>query len=330
MKFRYYGVLLLSVGFLCAGSLVHAADNEDAKSWLQRLSNSLREVNFSTSFVVVKNNQAEPFHWLHGVDETNTELEILARLNGPRRDILRKGDIVSYIEPEQEVYSVASNNLSSPIPAIFSGDINSLENSYRFISVGRSRVLGRAAQLIRVVPKDNHRFGYWLWLDQQSALLLKLAVVTRKGLLLEQVQFTHLDITETLSDNLVQLQKTELPKEVDRKVEEEADFIWKPYWLPSGFEPIKASRHRMQTNKKSVELMLFSDGLVELSVYVNPSQESHRALEYANDGATLVLSQVVNNVEVSVVGKLPLSTAKQIAESVAPRDNLAPKLERKP
>ena len=39
--------------------------------------------------------------------------------------------------------------------------------------------------------------------------------------------------------------------------------------------------------------MLFNDGLVDISVYVNPSQEKNRALEFGNDGATLVLSQVV-------------------------------------
>ncbi len=305
-----------------------AAENEQAKSWLTRLSQSLKQLNFSTSFVVVKNNQAEPYHWFHGVSvneksdgnnlHTNTQLEILALLNGPRRDILRKGDVVSYIEPELPPYSVVSSQISGPIPAIFSGDISLLEDNYHFVSVGRSRILGRAAQLVRIVPKDQHRFGYWLWLDQKSGLLLKLAVLTRKGKLLEQVQFTHLDITESLSDNLLQLQATELPEVIDvPSNHQNNELVWQVNWLPNGFKQVKANRHRISTTKQAVEFILFTDGLVDISVYVSPSADKHRAAEFAMDGATVVLNQVNNGFEVSVVGKIPSNTAKQIADSVA-------------
>ena len=297
-------------------------NNNLAKLSFERLSNALRELNFSTSFVVVKNNQAEPYHWLHGINVdlisgSQVELEILALLYGPRRDILRIDNTVSYIEPEYVPYSITSSHISGPIPAVFSQDVSVLDNNYHFVSVGRSRVLGRIAQLIRIVPKDNHRFGYWIWLDQQSNLLLKLAIITRKGQLLEQIQFTHLEITDDLSEHLKQLQTTDLPKVIDITTkQEEAELAWQVNWLPNGFKQIKSNRHRINTNKQAVEFMLFNDGLVDLSVYVNPSEDKQRAIEFAYDGATLILTQIINNVEVSVVGKIPLATAKQIANSV--------------
>lgn len=310
-------LLLLNVSFAA-----NSTDNEQAKFWLDRLSDSLRQLNFSTSFVVVKNNQAEPYHWLHGVNQDQVELEIIARLNGPRRDVLRKGEVVSYIEPEQEVYSIAAKSLASPIPSILSHDISTLNNNYRFISVGRSRVLGRVAQLIRIVAKDNHRFGYWLWLDQKSGLLLKTAVITRQGQVLEQIQFTHLDITDDLSENLVQLQETQLPAVIELTIDDKpANSFWQINWLPDGFNVVKSNNHRIDQNKKAVEFMLFSDGLVDISVYINPSAISQRAVEYASDGATLVFNQITNGLEVSVVGKIPLSTAKEIADSIAPVAN---------
>ncbi len=321
--------------FVCITSLFFSfsalsADTEQAKLFLERLSQSLRQLNFNTSFVVVKNNHAEPYHWLHGVIEKqnnetvnevankdNIELEILALLNGPRRDTLRINNTVSYIEPEYAPYSISSEQISGPIPTVFGRDVSILENNYHFVSVGKNRVLGRAAQLIRIVPKDAHRFGYWLWLDQQSGLLLKLAIITRKGKLLEQIQFTHLEITDTISENLRQLEVTELPKVIDITAQQKiTDLAWQVNWLPSGFEPIKSNRHRINTNKQAVEFMLFNDGLVDISVYVNPSEDKQRAIGFANDGATLVLNQVINNIEVSVVGKIPLETAKKIVSSV--------------
>lgn len=307
--------LLFLIGFAFAAN---AADIEQAKPWLEQLSSALKKLNYSTSFVVVKNNQAEPYHWLHGVDDTHQELEILSQLNGPRRDILRRGDVVSYIEPEQEAYSVHSSYISGPIPSVFSRNVDELDASYRLISVGRSRVLGRVAQVVRIVPKDNYRFDHWLWLDQQSGLLLKMAIITRQGQLLEQVQFTHLDVTDAMSENLSQLKATDLPGVIDAITQPKQDeLFWGVNWLPVGMEIIKSSRRRVNNNK-IVEFILLSDGLVEISVYINPSNAQPKPVEYASDGATLVFSQVDNGLEVSVVGKIPLVTAKKIADSVEP------------
>ena len=305
-------LILLSISFS-----VSAIDNDQAKTWLQRLSLSLNELNFNTSFVVVKNNHAEPYHWFHGVVEDGNELEILALLNGPRRDILRKGNVVSYIEPEFPPYSVNSDYITGPIPAIFRKDMAALEPSYNFISVGRSRVLGRAAQLIRVVSKDDNRHGHWLWLDQESGLLLKMAVITRKGQLLEQVQFTHLEITDSPAESLNQLNVAELPAIVDLPESQIEEFSWSVDWLPEGFKQLKLDRHRIAQTKQPVEFMLFSDGLIDVSVYVGKSQDNQRAVDFAMDGATVVLNQVVDGFEVSVVGKVPSKTAKLIADSVS-------------
>ncbi len=296
---------------------VAANETEQAEPWLERLAQSLQTLNFSTSFVVVKNNQAEPYHWFHGVNEAGDELEILSLLNGPRRDILRKKNIVSYIDPELPPYSVVSQQISGPIPAVLRLDATTLSQTYDFISVGRSRVLGRPAQLIRIVSKDSYRYGHWLWLDQKTGMLLKLALVSRTGQLLEQIQFTHLDITSELGESLQKLQQSTLPKVIEIPEGYQTQTLqWQVKWLPEGFKRLNANRHRISATKKPVEFMLFNDGLVDVSVYVNASEDKQRATDYVMDGATVVLNQVVNGFEVSVVGKIPAKTAKAIADSV--------------
>ncbi|MBL4908805.1 MAG: MucB/RseB C-terminal domain-containing protein [Alteromonadaceae bacterium] len=296
-------------------------DKISAQAWLKQLSHALQHLNFSTSFVVVKNNQAEPYHWYHGVDSQGTEFEVLSVLNGPRRDTLRRGNVVSYLEPDTKPYSVNSNNISGPIPSVFRQNIEVLAKSYDFVSVGKSRILGRPAQIIRIVSKDANRYGYWLWLDQESGLLLKTAMITRKGHLLEQIQFTYLEITSRLSKSLDNLAKAELPKVIDiPKVAAITDFAWQVNWLPLGFERIKADHHRINLTKQTVEFMQFSDGLVNVSVYVSPSKVKVRPVEYVKDGATIVLNQVVNGKEISIVGKVPANTAKSIADSVSFRN----------
>jgi len=73
----------------------------------------------------------------------------------------------------------------------------------------------------------------------------------------------------------------------------------------------------MSITKQATEFMLFSDGLVDVSVYVNKSAVNHREVEFVLNGATGVFNQVVKGVEVSIVGKIPLTTAKSIADSVS-------------
>jgi len=308
-------VLVLSLLLSSFGSI--ANDVQDASAWLNRLSETLNQRHFSTAFVVVKNNQAEPYHWAHGIDEQGEQLEILSLLNGPRKDILRKGEIVSYIEPGLPAYSLATNQISGPIPSIFSSDINQLSQYYDFVSVGRSRILGRAAQLIRIVSKDPHRLGHWVWLDEESGMLLKMALLTSKGQLLEQVQFTYLELPENMPNQLNQVNEMTLPNVIELpSANSDLELNWQVGWLPMGFERKRVNRHRINLLKQPAEFMLFSDGLVDVSVYVTQSSDKQRAPEFVRDGATIVYNQVNNGFEVSVVGKIPTATAKLMAESI--------------
>ncbi len=285
-----------------------------ALQWVQRLSNSLKILNFDTSFVVVRNNRAEPYRWLHGVD-AGKEMEIITLLNGPRKESIRIENVVSYFESDNQPYSVIGPSISGPIPGALWGSLEKLQQTYDFIGVGKSRILGRPAQLIRLESKDKQRFGYWLWLDIQSGLLLKSAIISRDGELLEQVQFTHLSITEQSHDILKQLHSADLPKPVE-KSEAKSDFSWAVNWLPQGFELQNANRNRLSNINENVESLLYNDGLVNVSVYVSRSEDAGRAPSVTQTGATVLLSQLRDGYEINVVGKIPANTALTIADSI--------------
>lgn len=309
--------LIVSLSMLLASFMSAAVENEQAFSSLEQLSKSLRTRNFSTSFVIIKKNNAEPYHWSHGINENNDELEILSVLNGPHRDIVRKNNTVSYLELGVNPYSIKSSYIASPIPEIFSGDTNRLIENYDLVSLGKSRVLGRAAQGIRIVSKDPHRYEHWLWLDIDSSLLLKLAIVNAQGQVVEQIQFTHLEFEEKISPSLTQLETTDLPSVIEMPESfNSQNHPWELSWLPEGFVETNANTHRIIHTKQPAEFKMFSDGLIDISVYVSLSEDGNRASGYAQDGATVAFNEVVNGLEVSVVGKIPVLTAKKIADAV--------------
>lgn len=309
--------LIITLSLLLLSSLSIAAENDKAYDALKKLSLSLRTLNFSTSFVVIKNNNVEPYLWSHGISEDNVELEVLSLLNGPHRDVIRRNNIVSYLEMGGKPHSVNSRFINSPIPDIFSGDTALLNEHYDFVSVGRSRILGRAADSIRIVSKDAHRYSYWLWLDHDSGLLLKLAIINSKGHVLEQIQFTHVELDEELNPSLIQVKTTELPNAIELpEAVNKQRHPWKVAWLPGGFKQVNANTHRIIHTQQPSEFQMFTDGLIDVSIYVSPSDIPNRKPGVVHDGATVVFNGVVNNIEISVVGKIPVETAHKIAESI--------------
>ncbi|WNC69410.1 MucB/RseB C-terminal domain-containing protein [Thalassotalea nanhaiensis] len=296
-------------------SVTETVQPPTALQWLQRLSNSMKTLNFDTSFVVVRNNRAEPYRWLHGI-ENNRELELITLLNGPRKEAIRIDNVVSYFESDHSPYSVNNNSISGPIPAALFGDIEKLQLIYDFIGVGKSRILGRPAQLVRLESKDKQRFGYWLWLDIESGLLLKAAVISRQGELLEQIQFTHLMITQQSNDILKQITEAKLP-EPHMLNTAEVTLPWQVNWLPTGFELVKTSKRKIQKVAGQVESLMFNDGLVDVSVYVIASDEPPRQPTINQTGATVLLSSLRDGYEITVVGQVPAKTAANIAQSIS-------------
>lgn len=295
-------------------SSVETVKAPTAFQWLERLSHSMRNLNFDTSFVVVRNNRAEPYRWLHGkIDDQ--ELEVITLLNGPRSEAVRINSKVTYFESDQAPYSIDSGIITGPIPAALFSDVNKLQHTYTFVGVGKSRILGRPAQLVRLESKDKQRFGYWLWLDIKSGLLLKAAVISREGELLEQIQFTHLSITEKSNELLSQISAVELPEPLLSKPIN-VELPWQVNWLPDGFELIKTNKRYIDKIGSEVESLMFNDGLVDVSVYVMPSDEAPRQASVNQTGATVLLSLLREGYEITVVGKVPAQTAAHIADSV--------------
>lgn len=312
---------LIALPLLLLSFFAAAVAENQAFQLLDNLSKSLRQLNFSTSFVVIKNNNAEPYHWTHGIADNGDELEILSLLNGAHRDVVRRNSTVSYIESGGAPFSVNSQRIASPIPDVLSGSVEELMANYDLVSVGKSRVLGRAAQSVRIVSKDPYRYGHKLWLDEESGLLLKLAIVNSSGQILEQIQFMHLEVEEQISASLRQIEHADFSNVLEKPSYVKGQSQnWQVTWLPKGFKEISSNSHRILHTNQPSEFKLFSDGLVDVSVYVSSIESINaktRPPGFAQDGATLVYNQVFKGFEVSVVGKVPPATAQSIANSIA-------------
>ncbi|BFT29736.1 sigma-E factor regulatory protein RseB [Alteromonas sp. D210916BOD_24] len=288
--------------------------------WLEQLSKIISSANFQVTYVQTKvGKETVPYLWRHGVLDDGTEVEQLNLQNGPGRELIRVGDVVSVFEPDVQPYSLRSNHINGPIPSALLYHPQQLLDGYEFVLVGRARVTGRSAQQIRIVSRDNTRFGYQLWLDEKTGMLLKLNMLDLQGGLLEQIQVTAFSINATPSEYFSRINPSSLPQPMAMAASQPRELSWDVGYLPLGMREIKQDTRRLALTGQVVEYKLLSDGLVDVSVYVQPAEDAVGGdLALRNELSTF-LTLTHGKAQVTVVGEIPLQTAKAIATSLGPK-----------
>ncbi|WP_334021222.1 MucB/RseB C-terminal domain-containing protein [Alteromonas sp. S015] len=297
----------------------HTRHLQSANQWLAELQNIITNANFQVSFVqTIAGKETVPYLWRHGIMEDGSELEQLNLQNGPGRELIRVNDVVSVFEPDVQPYSLRSKHINGPIPSALLYHPEQLVEAYEFVAVGRARVAGRSAQQIRIVSRDNTRFGYQLWLDESSGMLLKLNMLDLQGALLEQIQVTAFAISPEPAEYFSRINSASLPAPMALSNAPNRAHKWDVAYLPAGMREIKQDTRRLALTGQIVEYKLFSDGLVDVSVYVQPAEDAlGETLALRNEVSTF-LTLTDGKAQVTVVGEIPLQTANAIANSLRP------------
>ena len=292
------------------------ATPESVTDWLEKLSYAVQHLNFEVAFVVSRiNTETVPYLWRHGITD-GVQMEQLNMQNGPGRELIRVNNVVSVFEPDTRPYSLHSRAISGPIPYELLYSPESLAEGYAFVEVGRARVAGRPAQQLRVVSRDNTRFSYQLWLDEATGMLLKLNTLDLQGTVLEQIQVTAMSITDTAPSYFSKVNRQSLPEPLALSASTAPAQHWVVEYLPEGMKEIKQDVRRLALTGQVVEYKLFSDGLVDVSVYVQPAEDAVGSDLVLRHELSTFLTLTDGKVQVTVVGEIPLQTANAIATSL--------------
>ncbi|GGW86000.1 sigma-E factor regulatory protein RseB [Alteromonas halophila] len=291
------------------------------QQWLARLATVSQTRNFQVSFVQSRpSGEAIPYLWRHAHLADGSTMEQLNLQNGPGRELIRVGDVVSVFEPDVPPYSLRAGHISGPIPSELLYQPLQLKDAYEFVSVGRARVAGRSAQQIRIVSRDNSRFSYQLWLDEQTGMLLKLNMLDLQGKLLEQIQVTSLTIMDKPHEYFSRINPSSLPKPMAMSPRQPRAHGWEVSYLPNGMDEVRRDIRRLSLTGQVVEYKMFSDGLVDVSVYVQPANEAIGSDLILRHDLNTFLTLTDGKVQVTVVGKVPLKTANAIATSLTSKN----------
>lgn len=291
------------------------AEEPSAKALLHQMNEASQHLNYELSYILIKKSSIEPLLYRHAVSNEK-QLAHLVYLSGPVREVIRRGNEVSYIEPGTEPFTIESGNMVAPVIPMLNNDIDILNEYYDFVKVGRAREAGTTTQVLRVVPKDGLRYSYVLWVDENTNLPLRADLLDRDGEILEQYRTISYVVNDKIAEAMAGLNNAQLPKVLSLPDGAVGESDWRVSWIPDGFEAKELNRYSMATTNKMVESQMFSDGLFSFSVYISDRDEHSLKGQLVRQGRRTLHSLVNGDNEISVVGDIPPATAQRIAQSV--------------
>jgi sigma-E factor negative regulatory protein RseB len=218
-------------------------------------------------------------------------------------------------------------------PNLLKAPDSAIDQFYSARAQGSERVAGLEADLVQLTPKDALRFGYRIWSEKKTGLVVKLQTLDAEGRVLEQVAFSELQLDAPVSmDKLTQmmrntdgytLEKTELVK---TSAAAEGWQLKKP--VP-GFKPMSCYRRPAGAAPAADTLVqwVFSDGLASVSLFIEPfDRRRHGAEGTMAMGATHTLVRRLAERQgqdggwwLTAVGEVPVATLQAFAQGLERR-----------
>lgn len=303
---------------LFSGWLAAPAYADDAQDLLGRLAQAEQQQSFQGTFVYERNGGFSTHRIWHSVEQGKVR-ERLLQLDGSAQEILRVDGLTQCVSGTL-VTGLA--NLPDPSGRVL--DARKLSAWYDMQVAGKSRVAGRAATILVMSPKDQHRYGVELHLDNETGMVLKSLLLSEKGQLLERFQFTEFDPSQPPGGQSLQASADCKPLPVSKSkppaLASSTPVAWHADWLPSGFELGNESMRKDADSGAQVISLLYGDGLTRFSVFIEPVTAKVAPDIRTQFGPTAVVSRRLSSAQgehmVTVVGEIPVGTAERVALSM--------------
>ena len=305
---------------LAAPLTVLGSEQAAVEGLLGRMAEAVRQLDYQGTFVYLQDDQLEAMHIMH-VQTPQGERERLISLNGSAREVVREGETVTCILPENDSVLVDERHPQTRFPGILPQQLSELTAHYGLRLLGQDRVAGREAVVVGIIPRDHYRYGYRLYVDQETALPLKSDLMDENGRPLEQIMFTQLEVAQESApvpaSSRVQDEAAETSDSAGTAESETelspAMLRWEFRGLPQGFV-IRA--HEMHGDARDIEHYVISDGLASLSVFVEAPGADQGLEGESRMGAINASGGRVEGFQVTVVGEVPLLTVRKVMQGL--------------
>ena len=288
------------------------------------MSDAASNLDYDGVYVHINGSHVDSLRIVHKIKPGGVH-ERLYALNGIPREVIRDPERVWCFIPDKNMGVLGERpGKDSGFPGFMASNIEQLKNNYDLSVGSQGRIADRSATQVRIMPRDNLRYGYDLWADDDTGLLLKSRLVDQTGNAVEQYLFVLLNISKSISDAALSpmTPKSELVWHSEKKPAritaiKESD--WEIAALPPGYKIIKMVHRWMPMEENAIEHMILSDGLGAVSVFIEAGDDGSIPVSLNSMGAVSAYTTGRDGWLITVIGEVPPDTVKKIGDSLVYR-----------
>lgn len=342
MKIRALSALVLLAWAAAAGGPASAqsavaapTDQPAAKSpernvgeWLMRLHEASRRRSYMGTFVVSSAAGAMSSARIWHVCDGEQQMERVETLSGAPRSTFRRNDQVITFLPEARVARMEKQESAALFPNLLQTGDHAIAEFYGVRQLGSERVAGFDADIVQLTPRDQWRFGYRIWSEKKTGLVVKLQTLDTDGRVLEQAAFSELQFDVPVRmDKLAQMMANTEGYRVEKAEQVKttpAAEGWALRVPVPGFKSMSCWRRAAGGAAEAVMQWIFSDGLASVSLFVEAyDRQRHPQEGLMAMGATQTLTRRLPDKGgdwwLTAVGEVPPPTLKAFAQSLERR-----------
>jgi sigma-E factor negative regulatory protein RseB len=310
------------------------AGERDIHQWLARMHDASRKRSYVGTFVVssADGSMASSRIW-HACDGEQ-QMERIESLTGTPRSVFRRNDQVITFLPQSRIAKIEKRDALDVFHHLGRAGKSDMADYYTARLLGDERVAGFDADVVLLQPRDALRFGYKVWSEKKTGLVITLQTLAPDGKVLEQAAFSELDMDVPVKvDKLTQLMsktagyKVVKPELVRTTALHEG---WQLKTAVAGFQPVGCYKRPLQpmggssprgTQPDPHMQWTFSDGLATVSLFVEAfdAQRHTQERELAMGATQMVMQRVGADWWLTAVGEVPLPTLRMFAQSLERR-----------
>jgi sigma-E factor negative regulatory protein RseB len=292
----------------------------DAMGLLRKIYQATEKLSYSGTFVYQQGERTETSR-IDRVTGPGGDIERVEVLDGMPREIVRTRDTVRCYLPESQTVKVERRIDKRVFPGMLPEQISDLARNYTVTRGERVRIAGYDCEAVVLTPKDDLRYGYKLWADAASGMLLKASTVNRKGKVVEQFTFTQLAIGNVPRDRVRTRNGNAAQSwHIEDAAVAPADLARAGWTLGGGLPGFRKVTEvtRKLGEARPVGQMVYSDGMAAVSVFIEPISGRSEAVRpgLSSLGAFHIYTREVANHIVTVVGEAPAVSVQRMAQQV--------------
>lgn len=313
---------MLAVLFVTSAVADEPSDHAAAVARLDQMSMAMSQMSYQGTFVYVQGALVETMRITHVVDQDGIH-ERLVAVTGPQREVWRDSSGVRWITKERQSVVADPSFKRSYFPDVTSRDLERAADHYRITLGELEPIAGRLGRKLNIVPLDKYRYGYTMWLEEPSGLLLKWEIYEDSARPLARLMFTDISLGQE-----VDLAELSAPGDMAQYSTHNSDIphnqeitrsapVWVPAQLPPGFD---LTTHRRQGKRSPVPFqhLVYSDGVAAVSIYVEQAPNSGGPpVGTSRLGTTHAFSRNEAGMQITVVGDVPAITVEEIGRAVS-------------